>query len=98
ATAKRELLVVGNWKMNPETIGAARRLFLDVHKRLGTRPSTVRVIVAPPAPFIGELSQLSPSKRIALAAQDVYFESGGAHTGEVSVPMLRSVGASYAIV
>lgn len=98
APKKRELLIVGNWKMNPPTVSTARRLFLDVHKRLGTRPSSVRVVVAPPMPYIGELSGLSPSKRIALGAQDVFFETAGAHTGEVSISMLKSVGASYVIL
>lgn len=98
STPKRELLVVGNWKMNPPTIAAAKRLFLDIHKRLGTRPTSVRVVIAPPFPFIGGLSELSPSKRIALGAQGVYFESEGAHTGEVSISMLKSVGASYVII
>lgn len=95
---KRELLVVGNWKMNPPTLGAAKRLFLDIHTRIGTRPTAVRVVIAPPFPFIGNLSELSPSKRIALGAQGVSFESAGAHTGEVSIAMLKSVGASYVIV
>ncbi len=98
ATKKREILIVGNWKMNPGTIGQAKRLFHDVQDRLGTRPSSVRVVIAPPSPFISELAQLSPSSRIALGAQDVFFERTGAYTGEVSLSMLKSVGVRYVIV
>lgn len=91
-------LVIGNWKMNPATIAKARKLFLDTRTKLGSRKRTVTPVVAPPFPFISELERLAPSRRIELAAQDVFFESIGAHTGEVSVPMLKSVGVSMVIV
>lgn len=91
-------LVVGNWKMNPKTLGLARKLFLDTRTKLGRHAQQVDVVVAPPFPFISEMDRLAPSKRIALAAQDVFFEVSGAHTGEVSAPMLKSVGVSYVII
>lgn len=84
--------------MNPPTIGLARKLFLDIRTRLGNRPRKTHVVVAPPLPFISELEQLAPSKRIEIAAQDVFYEKSGAHTGEVSVSMLKSVGVSYVIL
>lgn len=84
--------------MNPPTLGRARRLFLDIRKGLGKRIDDVDIVVAPPFPFIVELEKLSPSQRIRLAAQDVFFETSGAYTGEVSIPMLKSVGVSQIIV
>jgi triosephosphate isomerase len=95
---KHSPLVVGNWKMNPATLASAKKLFVDICTRLGSRPQHVKPVIAPPFPFISEIERLSPSKRIDLAAQDVFFESIGAHTGEVSVPMLKSVGVSMVIV
>lgn len=91
-------LVIGNWKMNPATIGKARKLFLDIKKELGRKVKTTVVVVAPPFPFLSEMERLSPSARIALAGQDVFFESTGAYTGEVSLPMIKSVGATAVIV
>jgi len=91
-------LIVGNWKMNPGTLGKARKLFLDVRKEIGRKKMSTHVAVAPPFPFISEVERLSPSQRISLAAQDVYFEKSGAHTGEVSLSMLKSVGVSSVIV
>jgi triosephosphate isomerase (TIM) len=91
-------LVIGNWKMNPATVGEARKLFLDLRKELGRKARTTIVAVAPPSPFLSELERLNPSERIALAGQDVFFESTGAFTGEVSLPMLKSVGATAIIV
>ena len=90
-------LVIGNWKMNPKTLGHAKQLFLDIRKGLGRRQRHVEVMVAPPFPYLSEMRRLSPSQRIALAAQDVFFERAGAYTGEVSVSMLKSVGVSAVI-
>lgn len=98
AKKKDTPLIVGNWKMNPATLGKARELFLAVRKEVGRKKMLTQVVVAPPFPFLSEMQRLSPSQRIGLSAQDVYFESIGAHTGEVSLPMLRSVGVSSVIV
>lgn len=91
---KRKLLVVGNWKMNPRTLKEAEKLFLEVQKGV----KSGEIIIAPPFPFISDLHQLSRMKRIRLAAQDIFFETHGAYTGEVSLPMLKSVGVTASIV
>lgn len=95
ATMRRsQPLIVANWKMNPRTLKEAEKLFLEVQKGV----KSGEVIIAPPFPFISDLHQLSRMKRIKLAAQDIFFETGGAYTGEVSLPMLKSVGAVASIV
>jgi triosephosphate isomerase len=91
-------LVVGNWKMNPDTVGKAKQLFMATRRGLGRIQRQTQVVIAPPFPYLSELQRLSPSGRIALAAQDVFYEPGGAHTGEVSLPMLQSVGVTSVIV
>jgi len=91
-------LVIGNWKMNPATLGKARKLFLDTRNALGRKKIHCDIAVAPPFPFLSEMQRLSPSQKIGLSAQDVFFESIGAHTGEVSIPMLKSVGVSSVII
>jgi len=94
----QSLLVVGNWKLNPATVGGAKKLFIEIRSKLGRKKLQTQVVVAPPFPFLSELQRLSPSGRIMLAAQDVFFENTGAHTGEVSLPMLKSVGVTSVIV
>jgi len=89
---------MANWKLNPTTLTQAKQLFLDIRKGLGKKTDKVEVIIAPPMPYISELQKLSPAGRIKLGAQDVYHEEKGAFTGEVSLPMLRSVGVSHVIV
>jgi len=90
-------LVIGNWKLNPTTSAAAKTLFLAVRKKL-KKDSGVMVAVAPPFPFIPDLTRLSPSGRLPVAAQDVFYEDAGAFTGEVSPTMLASFGVSYVII
>lgn len=91
-------LVVGNWKMNPSTLNDARKLFLDIRTALGRKQRLSAIAIAPPTPFIAELQKLSPSGRIALAAQTVSAEAKGAHTGDTSLSMLKSVGVTSVIV
>lgn len=92
------MLVIGNWKMNPPTLGEAKKLFLAVRKGLRHRPKYLELVVAPPSPYLSEIERLSPSQRIALAAQATSEQNPGPHTGEISVSMLKSVGVSYVIV
>lgn len=84
--------------MNPDSIGQAKKLFLEIRKGLSRYKHSVEVVVAPPFVYLSELERLSPSKRILLAAQDVFFEKSGAYTGEISLPMLKSVGVTHAII
>ena len=95
---KHRPLVIGNWKMNPATLAEAKKLMMALRKGLGRRVRGVDVVVAPPYPYISEMQRLTPSQRILLAAQDFYSYHEGAHTGEVSLSMLKSVGVSSVII
>ncbi len=98
-TKKRHApLVVANWKMNPETVGQAKALFLEIRKHVSRKMLKTYVAVGAPAPYLSELSRLSPSQRVKLVAQDIYHEKAGAFTGEVSVSMLKSVGVEGVII
>jgi len=93
---KQTPLVIANWKMNPRSVAGAKALFYDIQKAIA-RVRGVDIGITPPAVYLSDLKRLVKGKRIRLGAQDVFFGSTGAHTGELSVPMLRSVGASYVI-
>src|SRR5437660_5950954 len=58
----------------------------------------VDVVVCPPFVSLAVAVQLLAGTEIAVAAQNVHWESGGAYTGEVSAPMLREIGVYGAIV
>jgi len=55
--------------------------------------------IAPALPaFATVQSSLANQKGILIGAQNVHWEESGAHTGEVSVPMLKEIGASFVIL
>jgi triosephosphate isomerase len=84
----RERLVVGNWKMNPETIADAVALAQAVASR--SRPN-VLVGVAPPSVAIAAVARALAGSAIAVYAQDVHWEERGAFTGQTSAVMLHGV-------
>lgn len=62
-------------------------------------PHDVDVVIAPPFTALAAAHlALHNQSRIALGAQNVHWESAGAFTGEISVPMLVEHGVRYVIV
>ena len=88
-------LIVGNWKMFPGTFAEAKTLMNALKKGTGSVRSTV--VACPPLSY---LSALAGSKsKVILGTQDISLFTGtGAHTGEVSPEMVRSLGVEYVIV
>src|SRR3989344_3849481 len=102
-------LVIANWKTNPKTAREAVLLAHAVEKSVRHVSRKVEVVLAPPFPFLSLITYHSSrhyGARLAhsaggtfkLGAQDVFWERGGAYTGEVSASQLKSLGVSYVIV
>jgi triosephosphate isomerase (TIM) len=91
-------LVVGNWKENPSSIVSAEKLASDLKKVITKKNAHAQVCVAAPTPFLSAVSKKIAKTRILLGAQDVSAEAEGAHTGEVSPLMLKSVGVGHVII
>ncbi|HWJ32240.1 MAG TPA: triose-phosphate isomerase [Gaiellaceae bacterium] len=90
----RRLLVAGNWKMYKGPADTAEFC-------LGLREQElegVDVVVCPPFVSLAVAVQLLAGTEIAVAAQNVHWESEGAYTGEVSAEMLSEIGVYGAIV
>ena len=94
-------IVIGNWKMNPANVAHAKRIIAATKKTSRTLERTT-VVMCPPFPFITYAlprgTGMTNSKDPKVGAQDVYFEEGGAFTGEVSASMLADMGLSHVIV
>jgi triosephosphate isomerase len=91
-------LVIGNWKMNPQSSSLASRLAKELKKSLA-RVEGVTVVVAPPHVYLGDVDQVkNGSKAFALGAQNVHHEKLGAHTGEISLLMLKSFEVTHVIL
>ena len=92
----RRLFVAGNWKMNTDAdaaVGLARALV----ERIGG-VDAVDLAVCPPLVYLQAVGDALAGSRVALGAQNVYFEDNGAFTGETSTAMLKDVGCTYAII
>jgi triosephosphate isomerase (TIM) len=58
---------------------------------------SVDVVVCPPYPWLTEVARLIADSGMALGAQNIHTETGGAYTGEVSARMLKGV-CQYVLV
>lgn len=84
----RGRLVVGNWKMNPATVGDAVALARTV---AATPHPGTEVGVAPPAIALAAIADALRGTDVGVYAQDVHWEDTGAYTGQLSVSMLRGL-------
>jgi triosephosphate isomerase len=85
----RPRIVIGNWKMNPPTIGEAVELARLVVA--SASPRSVRVGIAPAAISLPAVSEEVRGSEIDVYAQDVHWEEKGAYTGQISAAMLRGL-------
>jgi triosephosphate isomerase len=93
----RTILIVGNWKMN-KTASEAAAFIREIAPRLPASPG-VEIVVAPPFTALESVrAAIGPSSPIQLGAQNLFWESHGAYTGEVSAPMLKELGCRYVIL
>jgi len=89
----RTPLVIGNWKMHG-TVAEARALATGIRDGL-KRPRGVQVVVCPPFTALAAVSELLTGSPIQLGAQTCHHEPSGAHTGEISVPMLTELACRW---
>ncbi len=92
----RKPLIAGNWKMH-KTLGEAIDYVMAFREAVED-VIAVDVLLCVPAPLCSPLAKLLKESNIQLGAQNLYWEEKGAFTGEVSGPMLESVGCNYVIV
>ena len=94
----RTPIVAANWKMN-KTIAEARELvnaMRDELARLSAGGKT-QVVLCPPFISIPEVAGLVKGTSIGVGAQNMFWETKGAFTGEISAPMLNEV-CEYVII
>jgi triosephosphate isomerase len=89
----RRKLVAGNWKMNGNLAALAELAAIaDAAREAGGAD----VAICPPFTLIAPA--VTRSGGLIVGAQDCHAEASGAHTGCVSVPMIREAGAKLVIV
>jgi triosephosphate isomerase len=88
-------LIAGNWKMNclaAEAVALARAI------AAGARAITADLVVCPTALHVAAVAEALQGSVVAIGGQDCHQAKQGAHTGDISGPMLRDGGATWVIL
>lgn len=94
------MLIAGNWKMHTD-LAAARVLARNIAEAVEERGDTladISLAVCPPFISLDAVSGVLEDTPVEVGAQNMHFADEGAYTGEVSAPMLHSVGCRYVIL
>jgi triosephosphate isomerase len=92
----KKMLIAGNWKMN-KTIPESLELIHALMKKLGSS-CPAEVVLIPPFTSLSSAAEALRGSDIQLGAQNLSHLAEGAVTGEVSGPMLVSVGCRYVLI
>ncbi len=94
----RKQVAAANWKMNL-TYQQAEQLITDIINTPHTLADHQLAVFAVPFPYLKMVADKVKGKSGAgVAAQNCYTQKAGAYTGETSVEMLQSVGATYVVL
>ena len=91
----RRPLIAGNWKMNLNRSEA-----VELARGVGAAAGDgeVDVLVCPTFVHLDAVLSGVEGSKVSVGAQDVYFESNGAFTGETSTEMLVDLGCEFVIL
>lgn len=93
----RKKYIIGNWKMN-KTTSEAGLIANSLKCRLQGKKLKAQVVVCPPFTALDNVKKFLQDTNIQIGAQNVYYISAGAYTGEISVDMLKDLDVKYCIV
>ncbi len=92
----RKPIIAGNWKLNKnpseaiQLVAELKREIVDV--------TGVDIVVCPPFVDLTDVIDELVDHDIDVGAQNVFWMDSGAYTGEISAPMLKSMGVKYVII
>jgi len=93
---RRRRFCVANWKMNFNSSNT--KSFLENWKKKGLKNKEVKTIFCPSFTELNTTAELLHNSDSELGAQNVYYESNGAYTGEISCKMLKDLGCNWVII
>lgn len=98
----RKPLIVGNWKMKllPQEAETVMRTVVASTKKYGAALERYSFVVCPSHESIASCATIITRSRapIQLGAQNCFWDTAGAFTGEVSAQSLEDLGCTYCIV
>ncbi|MGI5970873.1 MAG: triose-phosphate isomerase, partial [Oscillospiraceae bacterium] len=92
----RKTVIAGNWKMNKTPSEA--KAFSEAFRPLIPKAKWCEIVLCVPFTDIASAYKAFKDTRVAIGAQNIHHEAGGAYTGEVSARMLADAGVRYVIV
>jgi triosephosphate isomerase len=92
----RQKLLAANWKMN-KTPDETRNFFRDFLPLVAGH-SRDQIVVCPPYTDVDAAIAAARGSNVAIGVQNVHWKADGAYTGEISAPMLLSLGVTHVIV
>jgi triosephosphate isomerase len=93
----RKPFIAGNWKMNTDGHSGPALVKAVGQGLTQFDMSKVNVAVIPPFVYLAQIVAAARASRIAVGAQDIYYEQKGAFTGEISAYMIKDVGCNYCL-
>lgn len=95
----RKKIAAGNWKMNTSLQDGQQLASEVINMAKDEVKGEVQIVLIPPFPFLGAVKALvGTASNIALGAQNCHEEASGAYTGEVSIDMINSIGATHIVI
>jgi len=87
-------LAAGNWKMNGTNASLG-----ELQTLTAAHPDPrVDILICPPATLIVQAAALTADSPLMIGGQDCHTAPSGAHTGDISAPMLAEAGASAVLL
>jgi triosephosphate isomerase len=87
-------MAAGNWKMNGTGDSLA-----EIAALAAAHPApSVDILICPPATLLAQAASIAAHSALMLGAQDCHPSPSGAHTGDISAPMLADAGARAVIL
>lgn len=93
---KNKKVVIANWKMRlgvKESVELAKKM-----KAINEKSKNGEIVICPNFVSLTEVGKVLKNSGMALGAQDVFWEEGGAYTGEISPNVLIEAGCDYVII
>lgn len=91
--SKKKIYIVANWKMNPQNLAEAKRLFDAVAQKIKNSVN-LEVVMCPPFLYLPHLK----NENLKTGGQNCFYEDSGAFTGEISAVMLKNMNCEYVIL
>jgi len=80
-------------------MNGSRAALAEVAALLSAHPAPAcEMLLCPPATLIGPMSQAAQGSKLLIGGQDCHAKATGAHTGDISAPMLAEAGATHVIL